>query len=164
MTAEIQVRKARFKDADTIADFVNKARPGSALKRIDVAERFSQVGFVLAESNEQMVGLVGFQVENLVIRITDFLVAPVADRVAVGRMLIAEMEQNAHQLEAEAAMLFLPANPSRDLLAYWESFGYKYRAVTEMPKVWREAANEWDKTQAGAIVKQIRQDMVRRPV
>ena len=49
MTVDIKVRKARLSDAEHIAEFVNSARTERHVSQMDVAERFSQVGFLLAE-------------------------------------------------------------------------------------------------------------------
>ncbi len=165
MKPEIEVRRGRMKDAQTIADFVNKARPSATpVTRTDVAERYSQVGFLLAEYNQQLVGLVGWQVENLVIRVTDFLIAPAVDRVVAGRVLISAMEEEGRQLQCEAAILFLPPNPSADLISYWETFSYEKRAVATLPKVWRDAVTEIRINTQSVMVKQLREDLVRKPM
>ena len=164
MAENVQVRKARLKDAEAIAAFVSRARPGVGLTRMEVAERFSQVGFILAESDSQMVGLVGFRVENLVIRVTDFLIAPGVDRVVTGQALVSAMEEAGSVLQAEAAILFLPSEPSADLVAYWRQLGYERRSVSDMlHRAWREASAEWDVQQSEAVVKQLRDEVARKP-
>ncbi len=165
MAMNIEVRKAKLQDAEAIADFVNSARPGADVNRLAVAERFSQVGFMLAENEDgALVGLVGFQVENLVIRVKDFLISPADERVAVGRELIAAMEQAGVELQTEASFLFLPPNPSQELIQYWESFGYEHRKISDMHRAWREAAVEWDAEGQEAMVKQLREDLTRKPL
>ncbi len=164
MADNVQVRKARLKDAEAIAAFVNRARPGVGLTRMEVAERFSQVGFMLAEADGQIVGLIGFQVENLVIRVTDFLIAPGIERVAIGKALSSAMEEAGSVLQAEAAILFLPPDPSPDLVEYWRLLGYERRSTADMlHRAWREAAAEWDAQQNEAVVKQLRDEVARKP-
>jgi N-acetylglutamate synthase-like GNAT family acetyltransferase len=164
MAAEIQVRKAQFKDADDIAALINRARPEETIEKMDIAERFSQVGFLLAESEGNIVGLIGWQVENLVIRVTDFLVSSQVDRVAAGEAMIEAMEAAGEELQAEASLLFLPPNPSNDLLGYWLQFNYQRQPVEELPKAWREAAKEWNPNANEAMVKTLREDRVMRPM
>ncbi|MBN2001848.1 MAG: hypothetical protein JXA21_00720 [Anaerolineae bacterium] len=164
MTANIEVRKARLSDAERIADFVNSARTDRQVSQMDVAERFSQVGFLLAEQRGKIVGLAGWRVENLVICMTDFLIAPGVDRVATGRLLVTAMEKEGEFLQAEVAFLFLPTNPSQDLIAYWQQLAYTRKVMSELPKAWREAAQEWNPNATEAMVKQIREDLVRKPM
>jgi N-acetylglutamate synthase-like GNAT family acetyltransferase len=164
MTSEIQVERARLADSKAIAQFVSHAHGEEIVQRLDVAQRFSQVSFMLGVRESEIVGLLGWQVENLVVRITDFLVAPGVDLFGVGDLLIAEVEDAGRELQAEAAMLFLPPDPSEGLCSYWEHFGYEYRAVTDIPRAWREAAAEWEQDATEVMVKQLREELVRRPI
>ncbi len=165
MTPDIQVRRARLRESSAIATFVNAARPGGAkITPAQVAERFGTVGFMCAEYNGQMVGLLGWQVENLVVRVTDFLIAPAIDRVVAGRALINAMEEEGKQLEAEAAILILPPQPLPELIKYWELFGYHKREVTGLNKAWREAAVEWRADTKEVMVKQLRERLTNRPM
>ena len=164
MAMKIEIRKARLSDAETIANFVNSARPERLLSQLDVAERFSQVGFLLAEHEGHAVGLIGWRVENLIICLTDFLIAPSVDRVTTGHALVAAMEKEGKFLQAEAAILFLPDNPSQALIDYWQQFAYTRKALADLSKAWREATMEWNATATEVMVRQIRQDLVRRPM
>lgn len=165
MAPEIQIRRARLDDAAAIADFVNRARRrGASISRAMVAQRFSDVGFMLAELNGQIVAMLGWQVENLIARITDFLVAPTIDRTTVGRALIQRIEEQGRILQVEAAMLFLPPQPSPQLIAFWEQFGYKEHAFESLPRQWRQAASEWNPSAGNIMLKVLREDMVRRPI
>lgn len=164
MTTSIHVRKAHLTDAKAIADFVNSARASQQFSEQDVTERFGQVGFLLAEDQENIVGLIGWQVENLIIRVRDFLIAPGVNRETVGRTLVTAMEEEGIFLQAEAAILFLPANPSQTLVDFWRAFGYAREALAALPKTWREAAGEWKTGASEAMIKQLREDLVRKPM
>ncbi|NMC01445.1 MAG: hypothetical protein GYA30_03620 [Chloroflexi bacterium] len=119
---------------------------------------------MLAELDGEIVGMLGWQVENLIVRITDFLITPAMDRVIAGRALIESMEEEAKVLQAEVAMLFLPPRPSSDLIDFWELFGYTERPFDSLPKQWRQAAAEWNPNAANVMIKMLREDMVRRPI
>lgn len=165
MRSEVQVRSARLEDSSAIADFINAARPnGTPVTRSAVIERFSSVGFLLAEQRERIVGLLGWQVENLVVRVTDFLIAPAMDRLVAGRILITKMENQGRSLQAEVTILFLPPAPSQDLIEYWEFFGYQHRPVADLPRQWRAAVREWNSQVAGVMIKQLRTSLVGRPI
>jgi hypothetical protein len=160
----IDVRRANLTDAQAIADFVNNARSGAPVTRRNVVERFGQVGFMIAIKHGKVVGLLGWQIENLVIRVTDFLTGPVVDRVTVGRALIEAMEKEGAELLAEAAMLFLPQNPSKNLIRFWEGFDYTYQNIQDLHRAWREAVSEWNTGVDGVMVKRLRESLTNRPV
>ncbi|RLC64401.1 MAG: hypothetical protein DRI79_00115 [Chloroflexi bacterium] len=163
---EIAVRRAKVSDAGKIATFVNRARRGR--QEIDgqaVIARFGSVGFLLAERDGNLVGILGWQIENLVARVTDLLIGPTIERVAVGRALLSEMERAATELQCEATLLFLPRPSPTDLVEFCETFGYVPEVVASLPRAWREAAYE---VQIGddevVLVKRLRATRVLRPL
>lgn len=161
----VRVRRARPSDAERIASFINRARPGRRpIAPEDVQGRFGIVGFLIAERDGEITGLLGWLVENLVARVTDFLIWPAEQRLTVGRALISTMEEAARELQCEAAMLFLPRNAPPELIAYWEAFGYRPVKVASLPKAWREAAQEARSIDEQIVLKPLREEMVQRPL
>jgi len=167
---DVVVRRARLADAELIAAFVNAARSedhrGSyaQLSRRDVALRFGQVGFMIAESQGRVVGLLGWQVENLVVRVSDFLIAYGRDPAEIGRVLVSRMEEDAAELLVEAVILFLPSRPSEALVAFWESLDYEFQNLDDLPPAWQEAVAEYDLVGRGVMMKRLRDDLIRRPI
>lgn len=163
---EIAVRRAKISDAGRIAAFVNRAQPGqSEIDEQTVIARLGSVGFLLAERGGNLVGMLGWQAENLVVRVTDFLIRPASERIVAGRALLSEMEQAATELQCEVALLFLPCPSPPHLVEFCKTFGYMPRSVASLPKAWREAAREArienDETM---LMKQLRPDRVFRPL
>ncbi len=163
---EIAVRRAKAGDAGRIAAFVNRAgRDQASVDEFAVIERFGSVGFLVAESAGTLVGLLGWRAENLVVRLTDFLVGPVSDRVAVGQALLSEMERSAAELQCEAALLFLPRPAPAALITFFEGLGYESRVVADLPSVWRDAAREGRLADHDTmLVKPLRDRRVMRPL
>jgi len=163
---EITVRRARPSDAGKIAAFVNNAWQGQQeIDDMAVIERFGNVGFLLAERDNEIIGMLGWQVENLVVGLTDFLVKPASERIAVGQVLVAEMERVANELQCEASLLFLPRPTPPALVEFWETFGYETQAVASLPAAWRAAAREGGLTDNDTVmVKKLRERLVFRPM
>ncbi len=140
---EITVRRARVQDADVLADFVSRAGEERwTVNGAAVIERLGSVGFLLAERDSDLIGVLGWQVENLVVRLTDLLVASASERIVVGSALLSEMERAAAELQCEAVLLFLPRPTPAPLLAFCEELGYETQAVGELPRAWQDAARE----------------------
>jgi len=164
--AAIAVYRARPSDCGRIAEFLSRTLPGRpSITCGDVLSHLGRAGLLLAECAGEPVGLLGFQVENLVARITDFLVVRPAERTAIARALLAAMEETAHELQCEAAILLMPAPPSAEMTAFWSGFGYQRRLAAELPRPWREAAGEAPLGPDGSVlVKQLRAERVLRPI
>jgi hypothetical protein len=118
---DLVVRRVQADDAKRVADFVNSwvvSRAPHArahVKPCTVIARLGEAGFLIAEESDEVLGLIGWHVENLVACVTDLLVR--SAREQVGRTLLNEMEAQATGLQAEVALLLLPrsrgARPSR---------------------------------------------------
>jgi dephospho-CoA kinase len=164
--SQVRVRRARPADAKKIAAFINSALRGR--KEIDdmaVIERFGTVGFLLAERGETLVGMLGWQIENLVARVTDFLIGPAAEREPIGRALLNQMEREARVLECEAAILFLPRPAPPALVQFYRNLGYEPHIVSELPKAWQEAAQEGGlRANETVMLKKLREKRVLRPI
>jgi N-acetylglutamate synthase-like GNAT family acetyltransferase len=163
---DLVVRRAQAGDAKRVADFVNRALQ----RRVDVQprmvmSRLGEVGFLVAEEDDVLLGLIGWHVENLVACVTDLLIWPAAERERIGRALFKEMEAQATMLQAEAAILFLPPSRFTELMAFCGAFGYVLHTVGELPRAWREMAHEAGREDEDNMpVKQLRSARVFRPL
>jgi dephospho-CoA kinase len=162
---ELVVQRARPRQAKEIATFINKITGGRrVLSRADVMAAFGEKAFLLLYQDEKLVGLVGWQVENLVARTDDIYIDPkVHFREAINAMMN-EVERASRELQSEIALVFLPRElaPQQDV---WRGLGFQERAIHSLKvRAWEEAASE--SKPAGSIMffKQLRKDRVLRPV
>jgi len=163
---EITVRRAKPSDADRIASFVNNAWQGQQkVDEMAVAERFGSVGFLIAERDGALVGMLGWQAENLVVGVTDFLIGSVSERLDVSQALLAEMERAAGELQCEVSLLFFPRPALPALVEFCETLGYEPQLVADLPKAWKEAAREGQLEDGDMIwLKKLREKRVLRPM
>ncbi len=124
-----------------------------------------KVGLLTAKDGEEVGGVLGFQVENLVARLTDdFLVLPDHfDDDARGAPL-SRMEEMARDVQGEAAILLASPDAPPDIRAFQQSFGHKVREIASLPSAWQEATRDFhlcgrDKH----MVKRLRADHATRP-
>jgi N-acetylglutamate synthase-like GNAT family acetyltransferase len=163
---EIIVRRAKVSDAGRIAAFVNRGRRGqAAVDEQMVIERFGSVGFLLAEQDGDLVGMLGWQAENLVVRVTDFLVGPLSGRLAISQALLSAMEQAAREIECEVALLVLPHPTPPALVEFYRTLEYEPQIVASLSKAWREAAREVGfEDDEAVMMKKLRAKRVLRPL
>ena len=163
---DVVVRRARANDVERVANFVDRALGGRGVIEVEkVITRLGDVGFFLAEQDGEVVGLIGWSVENLVGRVTDLLIWPSDRRDDVGSALFREMEDAAMGLEAEAVVLFLPPSSRSELIEFGKTLGYEPRTVADMPRAWRETAYEAGREDDDEIlVKQLRSQRVTSPL
>ena len=164
-TAGVVIQRARPSDAERIAAFICRAQPDAPpVTREDILAHLGKAGILLAECEGGPVGLLGWQVENLVSRVTDFLIRPAHLRTRVGRALLGAMEETSNELQCEATILLTHCTPSSEDLAFWQQFGYELRDVATLPRPWQEAAREGPPRGGSVLIKQLRKDRVLKPI
>lgn len=162
-----KVYRARPSDAGAIADFVSRATRGRvSVDRQSVLQRFGIKGIVLAwNAGGQVVGLAGWRAENLIARIDDFLIFPPELHVTAGRLLVEDIEEAAQELQCEVSMFFVPQRAAPGLIAFYRSCGYERPDDPEgLPRTWKETIKEAEGQGRYVMLKQLRQDLVLRPM
>ncbi len=76
-----------------------------------VMEAFGEKAFMLLTLRNKIIGIIGWQVENLISRTTDILIDPRLTFEEAVPLLIKEMELASRDLQCEASLLFIEAEP-----------------------------------------------------
>ncbi len=162
---QLVVQKAGPKQAEEIAAFITRYnKEKKKVSRGDVMAAFGEKAFMLILRDKNLIGLVGWQVENLVARVVEFYLDPRLSLADAAPGLIAEVEKAARQLQSEAALLFLPVEFARHD-GLWKSLGYEKRDVESLGvRAWEEAARESYIDGSEMLFKQLRVDRVLRPI
>ena len=162
----IAVRRGKPADAARIAGFISAASGGERqMTRSDVMAAFGEKAFLLVETNGSMVGVAGWQVENLIARVDDlyFLPSMLAPRLVPP--LLEAVESRSKELQGEAALIFVPDRLNEDIGPVLAGVGYaKHTADTIGVAAWREAIVESQPPGTLVLFKKLREDRVLRPV
>ncbi|MBE0672874.1 MAG: dephospho-CoA kinase [Anaerolineales bacterium] len=165
-TGEFSVKRGKPKHSTSIAELVTRLSKGKRkMTASDVMESFGDKAYMLLEQDGQLVGLAGWQVENLVTRTTDIFLEEHVDAKKALEMLIKEVEIASSELQSEASLIFAMSEISTQE-ELWKRLGYERRTPETLGvQAWQDAAIE--STQAGSsalFFKQLRQDRVLRPI
>ncbi len=160
----VAVERGGPKDAEKIATFIN-AVDKSSLARADVLMRFGQKAYMLAHSGGKLVGLAGWQVENLIARIDEFYIEPGVPEDKIVKALIERIEKEANGLQAEISLMFLKNGTPDGIRRAVLVTGYEPQTPADfrVPD-WREAAEESQPPNTYMVVKRLRADRVLKPV
>jgi dephospho-CoA kinase len=160
------VVRGKPRDSESIAKLINHLSKGQQkLSSDDVMASFGDRAYMLLQLQDQLVGIAGWQVENLVARTTELYMENEIDIQAGLEMLIAEVERASGDLQCEASLIF-PTPELASLDSVWKKLGYEPRAPTALGiQAWQDAAVE-SMPQGHSILlfKQLRQDRVLRPI
>ncbi len=162
---ELIVRRGRPQDADDIARFITHVTHGKKrMTRQDVMAAFGEKAFLLIIREDEISGIAGWQVENLITRIDElYFVTGLAIDEAIPA-LMDEVETASIELQSEASLLFLPPYLAQHVGA-WRAVGYRPQTVQGLGiRAWQEAALESMPRGASLWFKQLRVDRVLRPL
>ncbi len=161
----LSMRRGGPMQAEAIAKFIN-AQTGSSLSRMDVLKRFGQQAYMMAVQGDNVVGLIGWQVENLITRIPEFLIDKSAPLQETVQLLIEGVEAASSDLQSEIVLLFVPKESpvTTDDIAKRQDYELKSIEELKVPD-WREAARDTDVADdAKLLTKRLRTDRVLKPI
>jgi len=162
---EFLLERGRPRDSQKIAELITRLSRGRrTMTPDDVMEAFGEKAFLILHMGSEAVGIVGWQVENLVARTDELYLDP---RIATDKalpILLREVEHASSELQCEASLVF----PPMDLVSLdsvWKGMGYTRRAPEALgAQVWTEAAYESMPRGGALFFKQLRADRVLRPI
>lgn len=159
------LQRGKPRDAQRIAALITRlSRGGHAMTQDQAMEAFGEKAFLLLQNGQELVGIVGWQVENLVARITDLFLDRQVPADNALRLMIHEVERASGDLQCEAALIFPPMDLA-GLDHLWEQLGYRRRSPDELDvQAWQDAALESMPKGSALFFKQLRADRVLRPI
>jgi dephospho-CoA kinase len=162
---ELVVQRARPRQAAEIAEFINRMTGGRRnLNEEDIMAAFGEKAFLLLTQDDNLIGLVGWQVENLVARTNDIYIDPSVPLEEAMRIIVEEVESASKELQCEISLVFLPRELTNQQ-EIWQELGYQERLVQSLKvRAWEEAAAETITAGSAMFFKQLRKDRVLRPV
>lgn len=162
---ELFVERAKPRQANEIAAFIARVSNGEHKPNgDDIMAAFGEKAYLFLRVDHRLVGLIGWQVENLVARTNDVYLEENIPLVNAMKVLLKEVESASRDLQCEASLLFLPARYAQHDQV-WKTLGYETRSVQSLGvRAWQEAAQETMSHDEVMYFKQLRHDRVLRPV
>jgi dephospho-CoA kinase len=164
-SGDYSVERGRPRDSQVIADFITRASQGrQKMGSDDVMASFGDKAYMLLKARKSLVGLAGWQVENLVVRTTDLYMEDRLEPAPALELLVNEVERASGDLQCEASLVFPTAALARHTEA-WTKMGYERRTPDALGvQAWQDAAVESMPSGSVLYFKQLRQDRILRPI
>jgi dephospho-CoA kinase len=161
----LSLMRGKPRDAQRIAELITRLSKGKqTMSKDQVMEAFGDKAFLLLMAGDRLVGLAGWQVENLVARTTDLFLDHTVPPDEALPLMIGEVERASSDLQCEASLVFPPI----DLVGFdriWKQLGYERRAPDALGvQAWEDAALESMPKGSALFFKQLRADRVLRPI
>jgi dephospho-CoA kinase len=162
---KLVIQRGRPRDSASIATLITRLSAGTRPQTAeDIMAAFGEKAFLLLMLDDHLIGLAGWQVENLVARTTDVFVDTLIPLDQAVKALITEVERASQELQCEASLLFLPPQLAIQE-PLWKDLGYDRKSPNALGvRAWQDAANESMPPNTMLLFKQLRMDRVLRPI
>ena len=159
------LHRGKPRDSQKIADLITALSKGKhTMTRDNVMEAFGEKAFLLLKLGDDIVGMAGWQVENLVVRTLDLYLDPKVTPDKALPLLFNEVERASGELQCEASLIF----PPMELVGFdsvWKKLGYERRTPESLGvDAWADAAIESMPKGSALFFKQLRTDRILRPI
>ncbi len=159
----VNVRRGKPGETDAIAKFITRVS-GKEVDRMDIMLAFGQKSYLLAvDGASTIVGVVGWQVENLITRVDEIYLEPSIAKEAVIGALVSAIEDHSRDLQSEVAFIALPAaSATAEIVTPFIKGGYQPLKMEDVKfPAWREAARELLNTETRPLMKQLRERIMK---
>jgi dephospho-CoA kinase len=161
----LSLQRGKPRDSQKIAELITRLSKGKrTMNKDEVMEAFGDKAFLLLQMDAELVGVAGWQVENLVARTLDLYLDPKAIPDKALPLILEEVERASGDLQCEASLVF----PPMDLVGFdaaWKQMGYERRTPESLGvQAWTDSAIEAMPKGGALFFKQLRTDRVLRPI
>lgn len=163
---EVKIKRPKPSDMNALAELINEAT-ASKMTPATLMESLLQASYIVAESNNKMVGTVGFVVENLITQSSQIILKPGVPLAPVLKALINAMEEASTLLQSEVAFVFLKESQDAPIIALLKSeLGYEIIGSIQDIKfpAWREAVRGAQPEGTIILSKKLREERVLTPI
>jgi len=162
---DLVVQRARPGESEQISGLINRLSDGKrSLDNKQVMEAFGDKAYLMLSKGGKPCGLLGWQVENLVMKIDDVYLDDSIPTENALSLLLKEAEDASRELNCEFALVFLPLKfQGQDGL--FASLGYSTQPIQNLGvRAWEEALRESLPDKEIVLHKKLREDRVLKPV
>jgi dephospho-CoA kinase len=165
---KVTIVRSKPSNALEIATLINQINSQESQKVDEgyVLEAFEDKAILLFKRGNKSVGLIAWQIENLVARTTHILIDHSIYVDEALPKLVSEMEKASIDLQCEAALVFVK-DEMASYTSLWDLMGYQQKTPDELDvAIWQEAAREYMDKDLDCVLyfKQLRKDRVLQPI
>ena len=164
-TSGVTIKRGMPGNAEVIANFITTAT-GKEVGRTDVLMSFGQKSYLLADNDGgDTVGVIGWQVENLITRVDELYIQASANKEPVIYAMVQAIEDASRELQSEVSFIFLPGSTEDAIITHFVNSGYELTTVKDIKiPAWREAVQEIFTDNMKILTKKLRKDRVLKPI
>ncbi len=161
----LEIRRAKRPDLEAMAKVVALGTNG-ALKpdMSQMMEALFSRAYLVALAEGHVVGIAGWQTENLVAGLFDFYVVHQDLWAIVGEKMLERIHEEISSLSCEVAMAFVLKQAGLKSVQFFESQQYQQAEGKGLGYIWKDIAQEWQPENSVLLYKKLREHRIMVPM
>ena len=163
--ADVSIRRAKRGDLGGMAELMSVGTNGAINPDIsEMMEALFSRAYLVAEAGTSVVGMIGWQTENLVAGLQDFYVLNNDLWETVGKEMLEKVHDEINSLSCEVALVFVLDKAGTKPIEFLESQNYEQFESKQLIPDWKEAAVEWQPENSVLLYKKMREQRIMVPM
>ncbi len=164
-TDNLSVRRAKRADLQAMAQLIATGTKGAVDPDVSqMMESLFSRAYLVAMAGEYVVGIAGWQTENLIAGLQDFFVLRDDLWSTVGQEMLDKIHEEIDSLSCEVALIFVSKQAGSKSIEFFESQGYQETESKELGYMWKDAALEWQSESTVLLYKKLREQRIMVPM
>ncbi|MFN8459393.1 MAG: dephospho-CoA kinase [Anaerolineae bacterium] len=162
---EVTLRRAKRPDLETMAQLIAAGTKGAINPDLNqMMELLFTRAYVLAVAGSHIVGIAGWQTENLIAGLQDFYVLREDLWPKVGAQMLEMIHEEVNKLSCEVSIAFVMKAAGSKPVEFFESQGYEQAQSKDLGYIWKDAAAEWQPENSVLLYKKLREQRIMVPM
>ena len=162
---DIGIRRAKRPDLGAMAKLVAIATKGAIdPDASQMMEALFSRAYLIATYNGHVVGVAGWQTENLIAGLQDFYVLNDDMWPTVGKKMLDRIHEEVDSLSCEVAIAIVLDQAGSKPVEFFESQEYQQAEGKDLGYMWKDAALEWQPENSVLLYKKLREQRIMVPM
>lgn len=162
---EITIRRAKRQDLEAMTSLMSSATKGAINPDLSqMMESLFTRAYIVATAGDYVVGVAGWQTENLIAGLQDFYVLRDDLWANVGQQMLDMIHDEVNKLSCEVAIAFVLNPAGSKPIEFFENQGYEQAQGKDLGYMWKDAAKEWQPENSVLLYKKLREQRIMVPM
>jgi dephospho-CoA kinase len=163
--ADISIRRAKRDDLEPMAKVIATGTKNAIDPDLSqMLEAIFSRAYIIALAGEYVVGIAGWQTENLIAGLQDFYVVRDDLWSTIGKQMLDRIHEEIDKLSCEVAISFVLNQAGPQPIEFFESQGYERAETQDLGFMWEDAAREWQPDNSVLLYKKLREQRIMVPM
>jgi N-acetylglutamate synthase-like GNAT family acetyltransferase len=163
--ADVAVRRAKRPDLEAMAKLVAVGTRGAIKPDMSqMMEALFSRAYLVATIDDYVVGVAGWQTENLIAGLQDFYVLRDDLWPTVGQKMLDRIHEEIDSLSCEVSIAFVLNQAGPKPIEFFESQDYEQAESKDLGYMWKDAAKEWQPENSVLLYKKLREQRIMVPM